>query len=309
MCQLACLTFGFVALVFLIAWLCGGAGGPTAPCPTPTATTVCPTAAPSPTAAPVPSPCPSTAPSPSPAPPTATPGGLDPLPPTGDGPILEEYAGLYAQNSDLAGWLRVEGADIDLPVMYTPADPEHYLYRNFEGQPAQSGLPFIGIGSAPTPPTTNIYIFGHHLRDQSGFTRLLRYADPAFWAQWPVFTFDTLHERQTFEVYAAFYAQVLHTGEEGFRFYSLVQAQGQADFDAYVQGMLQSALYDTGVRPRYGDQLLTLVTCAYQAPNGRFVVAARRAVPQASVQKAKKRPAVASQTTNSTAASSAARPY
>ena len=31
--------------------------------------------------------------------------------------VLEEYAGLYEENEDMAGWLSVEGTKIDYPVM------------------------------------------------------------------------------------------------------------------------------------------------------------------------------------------------
>lgn len=34
--------------------------------------------------------------------------------------------------------------------------------------------------------------------------------------------------------------------------------------------------YDTGVTAEYGDQLLTLSTCEYTYPNGRFVVVAKK---------------------------------
>ena len=35
-------------------------------------------------------------------------------------------------------------------------------------------------------------------------------------------------------------------------------------------------IYDTGVTAEYGDQLLTLSTCEYTYPNGRFVVVAKK---------------------------------
>ena len=33
---------------------------------------------------------------------------------------------------------------------------------------------------------------------------------------------------------------------------------------------------DSGIRPSYGEQLLTLSTCEYSTDNGRYVVVARR---------------------------------
>lgn len=38
----------------------------------------------------------------------------------------------------------------------------------------------------------------------------------------------------------------------------------------------RKAKYDTGITAEYGDQLLTLSTCEYTYPNGRFVVVAKK---------------------------------
>ena len=36
---------------------------------------------------------------------------------------------------------------------------------------------------------------------------------------------------------------------------------------------------DSGIRPEYGEQLLTLSTCEYSSANGRYVVVARKVSP------------------------------
>ena len=35
-------------------------------------------------------------------------------------------------------------------------------------------------------------------------------------------------------------------------------------------------MYETGVTPEYGDELITLSTCEYSTDNGRIVVVARK---------------------------------
>ena len=50
---------------------------------------------------------------------------------------------LYAQNSDLVGWIHVPGTKIDYPVMQTPSDPEFYLHRDFGKEYSDSGTPFL----------------------------------------------------------------------------------------------------------------------------------------------------------------------
>ena len=47
--------------------------------------------------------------------------------------------------------------------------------------------------------------------------------------------------------------------------------------DEFMENVHARQLYDTGVAAEYGDQLLTLSTCEYTYPNGRFVVVAKKA--------------------------------
>ena len=44
----------------------------------------------------------------------------------------------------------------------------------------------------------------------------------------------------------------------------------------FMENVRARQLYDTGVAAEYGDQLLTLSTCEYTYPNGRFVVVAKK---------------------------------
>ncbi len=36
---------------------------------------------------------------------------------------LPQYQALYAQNSDLAGWIQIDGTNINYPVMQSKHDP------------------------------------------------------------------------------------------------------------------------------------------------------------------------------------------
>ena len=54
---------------------------------------------------------------------------------------------------------------------------------------------------------------------------------------------------------------------------------GDMDEDAYnryVDQVISRSDVDSGIRPAYGEQLLTLSTCEYSSANGRYVVVARR---------------------------------
>ena len=62
------------------------------------------------------------------------------------------------------------------------------------------------------------------------------------------------------------------------RFYD---AETEEEFDEFVRSIKEQELYETGVTPEYGDELITLTTCEYSQENGRMVVVARKAEKEA----------------------------
>ncbi len=185
--------------------------------------------------------------------------------------ILPQYRELYAQNPDLVGWLRVDGTDIDYPVVQVPGDNTAYLRRGFDGLYAGGGTLFIdgrcrlGLAEGETP-TANWLLYGHNMAGGSMFGTLDRYAEADFCAEHPTFTFDTLYAPGTWRV-----AAVLRTelGADELPYYAFFDAADRAAWQTWMDALLPQALYDTGVTPQYGDQLLTLSTCGDTAPGTR----------------------------------------
>lgn len=197
--------------------------------------------------------------------PTPTP---EPLP-------LAQYAPLLEMNPDFFGWLSIEGAGIDYPVMYSPARPEYYLNRAFDGSYSGSGVPFI---DAKCPADGNFYlIYGHHMQNKTMFGKLPKYAERSFYEQNPIIRFDTAYEQREYRVIAAFYSQVYLTGDTGvFRYYNYTDLTDPDVFDEYMAQVRAAAIYDTGQDAVYGDELIALSTCNYHTAEGRFVVVAKR---------------------------------
>ena len=172
---------------------------------------------------------------------------------------LPQYRALYEQNPDMVGWLRVDGTNIDYPVLQTPGDNEYYLRRGFDRLYSTAGSLFLDercrLGADPT---ANWLIYGHNMADGSMLGELSWYEDEAFWREHPTFTFDTLTESGTWQV-----AAVLRTelGADEWPYYTFFDAEGRAEWQRRVDAILALSLYDTGVDPEYGQQLLTLSTC------------------------------------------------
>ena len=186
--------------------------------------------------------------------------------------IFPEYAALLELNPDTAGWIRIDGTVIDYPVMHTPEDPEKYLHKNFEGEYSYAGVPFIDYRC--TEDSDNLVIYGHNMADGTMFHTLPQYEKKDHWQSHPVIRFDSVYEEREYEVVAAFYDRIYYTHETDFKFYNFIDAADQAEYDNAVEQFKKKSLYDTGVTPEYGQQLITLVTCTYHVDNGRFVVVA-----------------------------------
>lgn len=191
-----------------------------------------------------------------------------------NGDILPEYRPIYEMNSDFFAWIKIEGTDINYPVMYTPEDPEYYLHKDFHGSYSSCGVPFM---DARCPADGNYYlIYGHHMKNKTMFGQLPNYEDSSFFDEHRYITFDTLYEHRTYEVVACFYTRVYGKNDTGvFKYYDYGELTDEAEFNKYIELVRGSALYDTGVDVQYGDDLLVLSTCAYHTTDGRFVVVAR----------------------------------
>lgn len=181
---------------------------------------------------------------------------------------LRRYQELHRQNGDMAGWLSVPDTRLDCPVMYTPDEPEKYLRRAFDGSYALSGSLFLGEGC--TPEGNHLIVYGHNMKDGTMFGSLTAFGE-ADYARDHAVTLDTLRREGTFAVVGAFYCQA----EEGdFPYYRYTSFADEAEQAEYIARVLERSLYDSGVRPAWGDRVLTLSTCSYIGDAGRFVVVA-----------------------------------
>ena len=181
--------------------------------------------------------------------------------------ILPEYNLLYQENTDLAGWVKIEGTRINYPVMSTPEEPEFYLHRDFYRQESYSGTPFIGQDYQAE--NLILMLFGHHMRNGTMFSDLMKYRDNLFWDNHRTIQFDTLYEKRKYEIFAVGYAPSASEAEQYMRFYSFT---GSSGYQEYIQLLKEEALYETGIWPERAP-LLLLITCSYQETDGRFFVA------------------------------------
>ncbi|MBR3843424.1 MAG: class B sortase [Christensenellaceae bacterium] len=188
--------------------------------------------------------------------------------------MLPEMAEYYAQNNDVVGKLTIEDTVIDYLVMYSGDD--YYINHNFYKNYQRSGCLYIDKYCTVDPRDTNLLIHGHNMKSGIMFGALDKYLDEDYYKDHKYITYTTLYEVETYEVFAVFVSQVFKKTDTVFKYYNFHNAETELEYNKFVNNCRALSVFDTGVIPEFGDQLLTLSTCDYSKEDGRMVVVARK---------------------------------
>ncbi len=189
--------------------------------------------------------------------------------------VLDEYKTLYEKNKKLIGWLEIDDTIIDYPVMQT-VNNEYYLEHNFNQEYDKNGSLFLDYDCSIYPRSTNLIIYGHHMKSGQMFGQLQKYAKESYGKEHALIQFDSIYEKATYQVMYVFRSQVYNENDIVFKYYRFINANSEEEFNSYMKEMAAMSLYDTGVTASFGDSLLTLSTCDNSQEDGRFVVVAKR---------------------------------
>lgn len=183
--------------------------------------------------------------------------------------MLIQYYELHEKNNDLKGWIKIDGTPIDYPVMQAK-DNDYYLHRDFYKNYQFSGIPFLDYDCSDT--SMNSIIYAHNMKNGTMFAAVSEYDDKDFYNAHKTINYDTLYERGEYEIMSVFRTKVGSKNE--FKYYEYANIDTKDAFDEFVAKAKSLAVYNTGVNAEFGDNLLTLSTCAYHTSNERLVIVA-----------------------------------
>ena len=185
---------------------------------------------------------------------------------------------LQEENSDIVGWLEIEGTSINYPVLQG-TDNEYYMTHNYKKQKSKNGSIFLTKDYDWTIPSSNFLIYGHNLNNGTMFQELLKYAKEEFYKEHSIIRFTTNKEDAEYEIISVFKSRVYYKTEKNvFRYYFFVNAKSEAEYNEFVQNAKKASLYDINKTAQFGDQLITLSTCSYHIEDGRFAVVGRKKI-------------------------------
>ena len=183
---------------------------------------------------------------------------------------------LQEENSDIVGWLEIEGTNINYPVLQG-TDNEYYMTHNYKKQKSKNGSIFLSKDYDWSIPSSNLLIYGHNLNNGTMFQELLKYEKEEFYKKHPIIRFTTNKEDAEYEIISVFKSRVYYKTEKNvFRYYFFVNANSEAEYNEFVQNAKKASLYDIDKTAKFGDQLITLSTCSYHVEDGRFAVVGRK---------------------------------
>ena len=195
---------------------------------------------------------------------------------------IADLKSLKIKNSDLVGWIKVDGTNINYPVMQ---NEQFYLHRNFYKKYSQVGTPFLqedccineNSKTINSRTSDNLIIYGHHIKSGKMFADLVKYQNYNFYKKHKYIKFYTLENGETKEnTYEICYVFKTTANENGFKFYSYTKFYDEEEFNTFIEKCQKRKLFNTGIETRYGDKFVTLVTCEYSQKNGRMIVIARK---------------------------------
>lgn len=177
-------------------------------------------------------------------------------------------------NSDVIGWIKINGTNIDYPVMQ---NGDYYLHRNIYKNYSSHGTPYLAK-YCNVQYSNNLIIYGHHMNDNSMFAQLDDYKKNSFYNKHKFIKFYSYYNRQTiektYEIAIAF--KTVAYSEEGFKYYNYTNFNDIQELNEFLSNCRNLQCYDTGVDIKYGDKLITLSTCEYSQKNGRMVIVAKQ---------------------------------
>ncbi len=124
--------------------------------------------------------------------------------------MLSRFFALYDQNSDIRGWLKIDGTTIAYPVMGS-RHSTYYATHDFSGEPSDYGVPYFApsadfSSAKAAEKNRTLTVFGNREGETQMFSPLLNYTDAAFFSAHEYLTLNTLYSEDRYRVVAVFTA-------------------------------------------------------------------------------------------------------
>lgn len=164
-----------------------------------------------------------------------------------------DFAKLKQKNSDAIAWIKVNGTDIDFPVV-KGTDNSYYLTYNFDKEKNKAGWIFADYRNKFDGTDKNIIIYGHNMKNGSMFASLK----------------DVIKEEWYNNENNKYIALITENENCKYQVFSVYQTETEeyylqtniSNFKEFVEKIKGRSKKDFNVDIKETDSILTLSTCA-----------------------------------------------
>lgn len=175
-----------------------------------------------------------------------------------------DFAALKEINSDIVGWIYIEGTKINYPIVQGK-DNQYYLKHLFSGEWNSSGCIFLDSRNASDFLDRHSIVYGHHMKNGAMFSGLMEYKKQEYYDSHPVALILTPDRNYEVELFAGYVAGVDAPAWE-------TAFSSDSDFTEWLTAAKERSCFTSSITPAVTDKIITLSTCSYEFNNARFVL-------------------------------------
>lgn len=160
------------------------------------------------------------------------------------------------QNSNTVAWLKVEGTEIEYPVV-KGKDNSFYLTHSFDNSYNNAGWIFADYNNTFDGEDENIVIYGHNRRDGSMFGSLKNVLEKDWCSNEKnrTITFSTEEGNIKYQVFSVYKI-------ENEDYYITTKFNSNEEFEKFITTIKNRSIYNFETNVAKTDKVLTLSTCA-----------------------------------------------
>ena len=183
-----------------------------------------------------------------------------------------DFKKLQNESSDIFAWIKIDGTDIDYPVLFREGDNSYYLKRNIYGEYDRNGSLFIEDYNQTNFNDPVTIIYGHHMSSGAMFGKLQQiYTNPDAFNTHSKITVYTPEKTLIYRVFCAVPLDNSHI-----LYYNNFNNSLEFEhlFDKVYNTRSLLSVYDETVKVKPDDKVLMLSTCFETDYSRRYVVMA-----------------------------------
>lgn len=182
-------------------------------------------------------------------------------------PVVD-FAALESINSDCVAWIRIDGTEIDYPVVQGH-DNSFYLKHLFGGKWNGAGCIFLDSRVNPDLSDRHSVLYGHHMKNGTMFSDIAKYKDQTFYENHTTGMILTPTENYRIKFFAGYVA-----GADDETAWKVTFAT-EDEYVDWLNETVGRSWFNSEVIPTAEDRVITLSTCSYEFNNARFVLIGR----------------------------------